>query len=211
MSAVHVLHLLRRGVAPAAVCVFLTAMPAAAWRDAGLPRPPAPAAAAIVLAQAGGAPVSPYQQPAPKLFEATGTAVWDGKRTLQGVWVAHPEATSARRVRIYNTRTGAAVDGALFKRDPALTGPSVLVSSEAAQFLGLAPGDEVDLRIVALTPSQRPASGPAAKDAPSDTVAATSPRGAPGSGDRRAGECGGGAAGSQAGRADGCAGRRRCR
>ena len=105
-------------------------------------------------------PISPYLEPAPAIFEATGLAVWDGNRTLQGIWVAHPLATTARRVRIFNEITGQAVDGALFKRDTAQGGPSVLISSEAATKLGLVPGESTELRIVAVTPVRRDAPKP---------------------------------------------------
>ncbi len=105
--------------------------------------------------------VSPDLVPEPAVFEATGTARWDGRRTLQGVWVAHPQASSTRRVRIFNDATGAAADGALFTREPTLGGPSVLVSSDAAALLGMTPGVEAELRIVALArPGQ---SGPEAQ------------------------------------------------
>lgn len=111
------------------------------------------------------AAVSPYLEPAPDIFEATGVAQWDGKRTLQGVWVAHPLAQTARRVRVFNMDNGNAVDGALFKRDAALGGASVLVSSEAAQRLGIEPGGSAQLRIVAVTPIQNNApTQPAAGD-----------------------------------------------
>lgn len=142
-------------ICTALICAGLIAFPAAALLD---DRGDARAAgdAPVVRVQAVAGAISPHQEPAPELFEATGTASWDGKRTLQGIWVAHPLATTARRARIYNTANGAAVDGALFKRDEALSGSSVLVSSEAAQLLGMSPGDEVDLRIVALRPSRRP-------------------------------------------------------
>lgn len=113
--------------------------------------------AGVQIAQASTKPksppaVSPLLQPAPEIFEASGRATWDGKRTLQGVWVAHPLAASARRVRIYNENTGTAVDGALFKRDAALEGASVLISSEAAELLGLVVGENTPLRIVAVKP-----------------------------------------------------------
>ena len=51
---------------------------------------------------------------APDVFQVTDSGLWDGRPSLGGVWVAHPMATSARRVRIYNVDNGAAVDGALF-------------------------------------------------------------------------------------------------
>ncbi|MEL7470806.1 MAG: SPOR domain-containing protein [Pseudomonadota bacterium] len=99
--------------------------------------------------------ISPFLRPAPEIFEATGLAIWDGKRTLQGVWVAHPLASSARRVRIFNQNNGQAVDGALFKRDASGGGASVLISSEAAQLLGMDVGTPAELRIVAVSPVQR--------------------------------------------------------
>lgn len=121
--------------------------------------------------------ISPYLQPAPDVFEATGIAQWDGKRTLQGVWVAHPLATTARRVRVFNTGNGQAVDGALFKRDAALGGASVLVSSEAAQRLGIEPGGSAELRIVAVTPIKQtePAQPSAAEVAEDSTATPAAP------------------------------------
>lgn len=137
----------------------------------------------IQLAQATNAeaedlPISPFLEPAPQLFEATGQAVWDGKRTLQGVWVAHPLAESARRVRIFNEQNGRAVDGALFKRDAAAEdASSVLISSEAAKLLGMGVGTPALIRIVAVSPIQRqpqpqpeqPADAVVAEVQPTDT------------------------------------------
>lgn len=87
---------------------------------------------------------------APEEFDATGLTIWDGKLTLQGVWVAHPLAYRARRVRVRNRETGRTVEGAMFRRDPTLSGPSILVSSDAALNLGLTPGRPTELQIVAL-------------------------------------------------------------
>lgn len=89
-------------------------------------------------------------RPAPEEFEVDATAVWDGKRTLQGIWVAHPAAETARRVRIVNVGNGFAVDGALFRRDDSGSGPSVLVSSDAAAALGMVAGEAATLAIVAI-------------------------------------------------------------
>lgn len=119
----------------------------------------------VKVAQASQTPkkpaaVSPLLAPAPDIFEARGRAVWDGKRTLQGVWVAHPLAASARRVRIYNEQNGQAVDGALFKRDAALEGAAVLISSEAAELLGFVVGENTPLRIVAVKPVEEPSEAP---------------------------------------------------
>jgi cell division septation protein DedD len=114
---------------------------------------------------------------APEDFDATGLTIWDGSRTLQGVWIAHPLANRARRVRVVNTVTGQAVEGAMFRRDPSLTGPSILVSSDAATGLGLRPGDPTTLRIVALRdPGAQPApSAATVNTAPVETAALPAP------------------------------------
>ena len=87
---------------------------------------------------------------APEAFDATGLTIWDGAATLQGVWLAHPLAQRAQRVRVSNLDNGLTVEGAMFRRDPALSGPSILVSSDAARGLGLTPGSPTELRIIAL-------------------------------------------------------------
>lgn len=103
---------------------------------------------------AAGSRISAALTPAPDVFEARGLAIWDGAPTLQGIWVAHPKARTARRVRIIDTFTRRAVDGALFRRDEALAGSTVLISSEAATLLGLAPNEKSEILIVALKPKE---------------------------------------------------------
>lgn len=129
--------------------------------------------------------LDPNFRSAPEVFFATGVAKWDGARTLRGIWVAHPLARQARRVRIVNRETRQAVDGALFKRDTTLAGPSLLVSSDAAQALGLVPGVATALQIYALERAETPpengvgetvaagsgSSGPDAADAGEESVA----------------------------------------
>lgn len=141
---------------PLSACAELELGAEAAKRISRSASVPAAADGTQVAQATAQSAVSRYLKAAPQIFEATGTAVWDGKRTLQGVWVAHPLASSARRVRIFNTTNGLAVDGALFKRDSALSGASVLISSEAAGLLQMAAGEEARLRIVAVTPIRRP-------------------------------------------------------
>lgn len=92
----------------------------------------------------------PVQELAPDAFDATGLTIWDGASTLEGVWVAHPLAQRAQRVRVSNEENDIAIEGAMFRRDPTLSGPSILVSSDAARLLGLQPGVPTSLRIVAL-------------------------------------------------------------
>ena len=87
----------------------------------------------------------------PEAFLATGIAVWDGVRTLPGIWIAHPMAAIARRVRLTNNQTGVRADAAMFQRDPNLSGPRIIVSSAAAEALGLAPGHATPITIEGLT------------------------------------------------------------
>lgn len=107
-------------------------------------------AAAQAITPGPNAKIDARMRPVPEEFEAEGKAQWDGSRTLQGIWVAHPLARTARRVRIVNEANGHAVDGALFRRDENGRGPAVIVSSDAAEALGMSPGDEVQLSIVAI-------------------------------------------------------------
>jgi cell division protein FtsN len=108
-------------------------------------------------------------QPDRMAFHAVGVTVWDGGRTLPGIWVAHPMATSARRVRLTNNRTGVQADAAMLQRNPGTPGPSIVVSSDAAKALGLHQGEATPITIEALAYGPVPAanaSGVPAKSRP---------------------------------------------
>ncbi|MGR3715680.1 MAG: SPOR domain-containing protein [Thermohalobaculum sp.] len=94
--------------------------------------------------------IDPSMHPDPSAFHAADLAQWDGVRTLPGIWIAHPMAETARRVRLTNGETGAQVDAAMFRRDPNLSGPRIIVSSEAAERLGLMPGHATPVTIEGL-------------------------------------------------------------
>jgi hypothetical protein len=95
--------------------------------------------------------IDPSMRPDPEAFHVIGLGLWDGERTLPGVWIAYPKAVIARRVRLTNDETGAQADAAMFRRDPNLSGPRIIVSSEAAERLGLTPGHATQMTIDALT------------------------------------------------------------
>lgn len=95
---------------------------------------------------------------APEVFQLTGAGVWDGRPTLGGVWVAHSSARSAERVIIRSGQNGKFVIGALFRRDPVKVGPRIQMSADAAQALGAAAGQPVNLDITALRPHESAAS-----------------------------------------------------
>lgn len=86
----------------------------------------------------------------PDIFAINSDGLWDGRPSLGGVWVAHPEVTDPERVVIRNTEGGQEVIGALFRRERDNPGPLLQVSSDAAEALGLLPGAPTRLEVVVL-------------------------------------------------------------
>jgi len=87
---------------------------------------------------------------APEVFQATDQALWDGRPSLGGVWVASPEATDPERVIIRNEDNGRFVIGALFRRERDNPGPALQVSSDAAAALNMMAGAPITLNVTAL-------------------------------------------------------------
>ncbi len=86
----------------------------------------------------------------PDLFEVTDRGLWDGRPSLGGAWVAHPDVVDPERALIRNTATGETVVGALFRRERENPGPLLQVSSDVAEALGILPGAPTELYVVAL-------------------------------------------------------------
>lgn len=87
---------------------------------------------------------------APEIFEATTEGLWDGRPSLGGVWVAHPDVTDPERVIIRNDENGRFVIGALFRRERDNPGPDLQLSSDAAAAIGALAGDPTMLNVTAL-------------------------------------------------------------
>lgn len=87
---------------------------------------------------------------APDVFRRQEPGLWDGRPSLGGVWVAHPQAADPERVVIRNLRTGATVIGALFRRERDNPGPQFQISSEAASALGVLAGAPSEIQVTAL-------------------------------------------------------------
>lgn len=87
---------------------------------------------------------------APDVFEATEAGLWDGRPSLGGVWVAHPDVTDPERVLIRNTANDKFVVGALFRRERDIPGPRLQISSDAAEALSMLAGAPTQLEVVAL-------------------------------------------------------------
>ena len=103
---------------------------------------------------------------APEVFQVNEPGLWDGRPSLGGVWVAHPDVTEPERVIIRNEDNGKFVIGALFKRERDNPGPRLQVSSDAAAAIDLLAGAPVPLNVTAL----RRQEVPIAEEAPTDPV-----------------------------------------
>ncbi|MCF6234183.1 MAG: SPOR domain-containing protein [Rhodobacteraceae bacterium] len=87
---------------------------------------------------------------APDVFQVTEAGLWDGRPSLGGVWVAHPEVKDPQRVIIRNSANGKFVIGALFRRERDIPGPRIQASSDAAAALGMLAGAPSKLNVTAL-------------------------------------------------------------
>lgn len=87
---------------------------------------------------------------APEAFSITDMALWDGRPTFGGVWIAYPDIEQPERVRIRNDAAGKEVIGALYKRERDFPGPKIELSADAAAALAVQAGTPIELTIVAL-------------------------------------------------------------
>lgn len=102
---------------------------------------------------------------APEIFEETAEGLWDGRPSLGGVWVAHPDVTDPERVIIRNDENGRFVIGALFRRERDNPGPDLQLSSDAAAAIGVLAGDPTMLNVTALRREEVAETADAAPDA----------------------------------------------
>ncbi len=86
----------------------------------------------------------------PEVFQVTEKALWDGRPSLGGVWVAHPDSKQPERVIIRNKTNEKFVIGALFKRERNNPGPKLQLSSDAASALGVLAGAPTTLNVTVL-------------------------------------------------------------
>jgi hypothetical protein len=97
---------------------------------------------------------------APDVFQATDSALWDGRPSLGGIWVAAPDVTNPERVMMFNPATGKSVTGALFKRERENPGPRLQLSSDAAEALGILAGQPTEINVTALRKAEEPEAAP---------------------------------------------------
>jgi len=101
-------------------------------------------------APTGAVAASVQDVEAPDVFQVTDAGLWDGRPSLGGVWIAHPDVTVPERVLVRNHDNGKSVNGALFRRERENPGPRFQVSSDAAAELGMLAGAPSTLSVVAL-------------------------------------------------------------
>ncbi len=115
---------------------------------------------------------------APEVFQASDQGLWDGRPSLGGVWIAHPDVQDPERVIIRNEDNGKFVIGALFRRERDNPGPRLQVSSDAAAALGMLAGAPGKLNVTALRRAEVPIAeevdvGAAALPAPAEVETAS--------------------------------------
>jgi len=137
-----------------------------------LPMPTAPSAAATA---GGAAPAPDPDVTRADLFNITESAIWDGRPTFGGVWIAYAGEVQPERVRITNRANGKTVIGALFRRERETPGPSIQVSADAASALGMVAGTPVELNVTALRRESTNTPAPAPAPAATPDVAAETP------------------------------------
>ncbi|NGM45486.1 SPOR domain-containing protein [Rhodobacter sp. SGA-6-6] len=112
---------------------------------------------------------------APNVFQVTEDALWDGRPSLGGVWVASPDAKDPERVIMRNPANGKFVIGALFRRERDNPGPKLQISSDAAAALGMLAGAPAKLSVTALRREEAPAAAPTSPILDSAETVASAP------------------------------------
>ena len=86
----------------------------------------------------------------PDAFSAQSKALWDGRPSFGGAWIAATDVKTPEQVRVENTANGKVIKAALYRRERDLPGPPIQVSMDAAKELGMQAGTPVELKVVAI-------------------------------------------------------------
>ncbi len=86
----------------------------------------------------------------PDIFSTTEDALWDGRPSLGGIWVAHPDVTTPERAIVTNNTTNQRIAAALFRRERDNPGPRIQLSSDAAVALNILAGAPTEVTVVAV-------------------------------------------------------------
>ncbi len=119
-----------------------------------------PASGAVETTSAKSVKLVDRDVEAPNVFQVTDTALWDGRPSLGGVWVASPDTKDPERVILRNPANGKFVIGALFRRERDNPGPKLQISSDAASALGILAGAPTKINVTALRREEVPQAAP---------------------------------------------------
>lgn len=100
---------------------------------------------------------------APDVVNISEAGIWDGRPSLGGIWVAYPNAKDPEKVIIRNPQNGKFVIGVLFGRERGFSGPSLQLSSDAADALGILAKQPTNVSVVALRSRTIPEETPEAE------------------------------------------------
>ena len=107
---------------------------------------------------------------APNIVNISEAGLWDGQPSLGGIWVAHPDAKDPEKVIIRNLQNKKFVIGAIFRREREFSGPSLQLSSDAADALGISAGQPTNVSVVALLSQSVPMAIPDAEKAEDQVI-----------------------------------------
>ena len=107
---------------------------------------------------------------APDVVNISGAGLWDGRPSLGGIWVAHPQAKDPEKVIIRNPQNGKFVIGALFRSAREFSESSLQLSSDAADALGILAGQSTKVSVVALRRQSVPVETPEAEEAENQVI-----------------------------------------
>ena len=93
----------------------------------------------------------------PEILDISAVVIWDGKQTLGGNWISHPDVASPERVLIKNISNGKSIFGAIFQQTKKIKTGSALLSSDAAKALDIAQNEQTKVQIVAVRVPENPA------------------------------------------------------
>ena len=100
---------------------------------------------------------------APNIVKISEPSLWDGQPSLGGIWVAHPDVKDPEKVIIRNLQNKKFVIGAIFRREREFSGPSLRLSADAANALGISAGQPTNVSVIALRSKSVPTETPKAE------------------------------------------------
>ena len=84
----------------------------------------------------------------PEILDISTSVFWDGKQTLGGNWISHPDVDSPERVLIKNIANGKSIVGAIFQQSKKMKSKSAQISSDAAKSLKINKNEKTKVQLI---------------------------------------------------------------